>query len=353
MAPKHKALRFLVALGLLAAPAWSAAASASASEPKLPGPSQPSVQAVAPKPEHGYWQIEATPGESVRLGALVRNAGSTRATFALGATGAGTGSTTGVGYTLGSGPTTSWLTGLPTSVTLGPGKSELVHATLTVPPSAKAYQYVGGIEALGAAAAHTGRSKVEIAQRDAAVVAWVVTVGSPKTEKIVFGKPVVRGAAAPEVVFPASNVGQVLWAPQVSLAVQAGTCHKAVPTGHGAGRGTSHASQDILSVTRQWDTTVPGTSWGYPVYLQAALAPGAYCAVEQTVPGQPQYRTFVVTSEQHRSETASPGAAHVRTVGASNGAPWLLLTLVAVLAILLILVLAGLLWRSTKHAKGP
>ena len=350
----HKTLAALLLTVVAYAPTWVAAPSALASEPKLPGPSQPSVQAVAPKPEHGYWQIEATPGEIVRLEALVRNAGSARATFALGATGAGTGSTTGVGYTLGTGPTSSWLTGLPASVTLGPGESALVHATLTVPPSAKvAYQYVGGIEALGAAATHSGRSKVEIAQRDAAVVAWVVTVGSPKTKKIVFGKPGVRGAAAPEVVFPASNVGQVLWAPQVSLAVRAGPCRKTVRAGHGAGRGTSRASHDLLSVTRQWSTTVPGTSWGYPVYLQAALAPGAYCAVEQTVPGQPQYRTFVVTSEQHRSETASPGEAHVRTVGTSNGAPWLLLALAAALAILLILVLVVLLWRSTKHAKGP
>jgi hypothetical protein len=331
-------------------PAWGAAGASPV--PKLPGPGpQPSVRALAPAPTDGYWQFRAAPGETLRLTAMVGNAGTAPGTFTLGATGAGTGSTTGVGYTLASGPTASWVSGLPQSVSLPPNKGVVVHAILHVPATVQPnYQYVGGIEALGAATAH-GKGRVEIAQRDAAVVAWVVTVGSPRVYKVAFGRPVVTGGPAPELVFPARNVGQLLWAPRVTFAVRGGACQ---------GRGPHHgkawlAGQELLSVTRQWGTTVPGTAWAYPVYMPAALAPGTYCAIEQTVPGSPQYETFAVTPKQHHQETSSPGAVHMPTVGTAQPRQpvWLVPTLAAG-ATVVVLSIGALGWQIlAKRPKRP
>ncbi|GEM_PF-3860542 len=317
-------MRRIVAMTLCVVLGWSSVADAAV--PTLPGPSQPSVRAIAPTPHAGYWQVRAAPGQRVRLVVMVRNAGRRQATFQLGATGAGTGPTTGVGYTLGTGPTAGWLVGLPTSVTLGPGQAKTISATLVVPHWARVpYQYVGGVEALGAASVPPKAARVRIAERDAAVVAWVVTVGAPRVRRIAFGTPRVGGGPAPHVDFPATNTGQVLWAPQVSLSVRLGPCGRPGPA--------------LVSVVRQWGVTVPGTSWTYPLPLNAALAPGHYCALEQALGGPVEERAFVVTPSQHRAETSSPGEAKVATVGGPKQTNWLVSGLVLLVAVLLLAVL--------------
>jgi hypothetical protein len=309
----------------------------------LPGPSQPSIRAVSPRPSGGYWQLRLAPGQAVELAALVANAGKSVGTFRLGATGAGTGPTTGVGYTLGAGLTASWLTGLPTRVTLQPGQGVVVHAKLRVPPSAKpSFQYVGGLEALGAASTPVvGKHKasVSIAQRNAAVVAWVVTTGAPKKAVISFGMPQVGASSLPAIVFPAANTGQVLFAPKVLLSVRAGAC------GPRLGRLE-------VSTTRQWLTTVPGTSWAYPVYLGSVLPAGTYCAVERALPGRAQERTFRVSRKQQRVESQSPGLAHVLPPPVAAGPSiWLLLgvALLATLVVLLLVLLSVALSRDGRR----
>lgn len=275
----------------------------SASPLPLPGPSQPSIRPLSPAPVKGYWQLQVRPGERVPLRAEVRNVGQVRATFRVLATGAGTSSGTGVGYPAG-GPTASWLHTTTTRVSVVPGAGVLVHATLTVPENAKPGQYVGGLEALGAAGKPSAKGRVEIAQRDASVVAWVVTVGQPHVDRITWGRPSVSAAAGPEIQFPARNTGQLLWGPKVNLALRTGSC--------------GQPGKLLMAVTRQWAMTVPGTSWAYPVPLSAALPPGRYCASERAGAGQPARQTLEVTPAQHHHEVSSPGAAHVHTAVVST-----------------------------------
>jgi hypothetical protein len=213
----------------------------------------------------------------------------------------------------------------------------MVHATLVVPSDAATpYQYIGGLEALGLAATPSGRRKgnVSIAQRDAAVVAWVVTVGTPTAEAISFGTPVVRATVAPEVDFPSSNVGQGIYAPKVDLSVYSGAC--TVP---------AEAGKPLFSTTRQWGATVPGTSWSYPVYVGSVLVAGTYCAVEQTVPGQPTDNTFTVSQKQQKTETTTPGLPKITQPAHSTSSNSMLLVVVALALIIIALLLLLLLRR--------
>lgn len=304
---------------------------AGASPPALPGPSQPSIRPISPHPVKGYWQLHATPGEHFQLAAVVRNVGKTQATFQVLPVGAGTSSGTGVGYPL-AGPTTSWLHVGTTSVSVAPGAGVVVHATLTVPVHLRPGQYVGGLEALGAAGAPSAKGRVQIAQRDASVVAWVVTVGRPSRDRIAWGRPYVTAAAGPALAYPARNAGQLIWAPKVQLALQAGTC------------GTR--GKLLMTANRQWAATVPGTSWAYPVPLSAALGPGRYCASERAGEQPAQHEVFVVTPAQHHHEVSSPGAAHIRTAVVSSSFPVAIVAaLGAIVGALLVLVLGLLLRR--------
>lgn len=301
--------------------------------PKLPGPSQPSVVPLAPKPKGGYWQLEAKPGETVHLSAEVRNVGPHTATFQVLPVSAGTSSGTGVGYPV-DGPTASWLRVVgQDTVTLRPGAGVVVHAILTVPRQARTRQYVGGLEALGAASAGS-KGRVSIRQRDASVVAWVATVGHPTRDWVTFGRPVVTAGAGPEVQFRATNSGQRLWAPKVHLSLQAGPCGR--------------PGKVLVSVSRKWSVTVPGTSWAYPLPLSAALGPGRYCGVEQAGSQPPAREVVVVTPAQHHHEVSSPGAAHVRTVKVSSFPVAIVIAIGGLIVLLLGAVLVLLLRRPRR-----
>lgn len=304
-----------------------------------PPASGPGLVAVSPAPVHGYWQVTAHPGQKIPLTARVANSGKAAATYDVLSEGAGTGTGTGIGY--GPGPTSSWLSGQLGPVTMAAHGRRLVHLVLTVPATAATGQYVGGLEVLGAAGPPTshGANRVSIASRSAVVIAWVVTVGHPTVNRVSFAGPEITAGKYPEVVYRATNTGQRLWAPRVGLSVYAGACP---PSGH-----------LVFTATRQWLTTVPGTSWTDQVDLRSALPVRQYCAVE-ALPGQPrQVDTFAVTPAAHKAQAHAPGAVKVSAPAQPSSSLWLaiVLAVVAVLALLALNVVA-IFARRSRVAKS-
>jgi hypothetical protein len=316
-------------LGVIAF-ALAVLAAASPASAVQPPASVPSIRALSPPPSGGYWQLRLSPGQRVSLSARVTNVGAATATFMLVPVTGATGPGTGVGYHPG-GVEAAWVTGLPGSVTLSPRSSEVVHATLSVPKGVPPAQYVGGIEALAPAGSPTQHGRISISSRAAAIVAWVATVGQPQRRAIrLLGAQVAPGLT---LQLSAANTGQLLFAPRVRLGVVRGSC----------------ASNDtvVVPVVRQWLTTVPSTTFTYPVPLSAPLPPGRYCAVA-TVAGEPTQRiAFTVTGVQRRSETEGVPPARVR-VPVSQGVP--IIVVIAVLTAAIAVASAG--FVAGKRRRG-
>jgi hypothetical protein len=305
----------------------TASSPASAAQPVAP---VPSIRAVNPSPQGGYWQLRLSPGQRVQLAARVTNVGVTSATFALMPVTGATGPGTGVGYRPG-GLEAAWVSGLPASVTLSPHGSALVHATLAVPNGARPAQYVGGLEALAPAGAPTQHGRISISSRAAAVVAWVVTVGEPRRRAIrLLGAQVAPGLT---LQLSAANTGQLLFAPRVRLGVVRGSC--------------ASDNAVVVPTIRQWLTTVPNTIFTYPLALDAPLPPGRYCLLAD-VPGEPTQRVvFTVTGAQRRSETQGVPPAKVR-VPVSQGVP--IIVVIAVLTAAIAATVAG--FVAGKRRRG-
>ena len=211
-----------------------------------------------------YFVYDAVPGQTSQDAVLVRNSGSQAGTVRLAAVDSTTGETSGAVYLASDAPrqaVATWLTLSQTTFTLGPGAEQEVSFTLTVPASAGAGQYLGGLVAEDAAPpVSSAGGAVQVQLQSRAVTAVQVNLPGPVVEDVAVTGITAGGAQGyQQLQLGLRNDGTTLVKPTGTLTV------------------TDQTGQERQHLTLSLDTFLPHTAIQYPVLVQhQALGAGTY-----------------------------------------------------------------------------
>lgn len=303
---------------------------------------------------HGYFEYTASSGAVIQAAAVVDNAGGSQATYLVSGVDGFTSPASGVVFgnrqipfrdgPLGNGEfgAGTWITLDRSQVTLNPGQSATVNATVSVPPGVHAGDWVGGIIAENPTAAAPGQgSGSTIAIKEATAIAVVVHVpGTASPGSIFLGQPTIRVVSTADFLdIPLRYTGDVLVKPVFSFKIADATGHV------------------VYQHSGRFDTFVPHTTIVYEIRLPVVLGPGDYTFTGTAGPdGHPQTFTYPI----HLGQAPSTGPPHQTTPGTipftgwwPGGPAWAQLLVVVLPALLLILLLILAWRRRCTHCGRP
>lgn len=237
-------------------------------------PPTPQLAAVSPGP-HGYFEYQASPGQTVGGSVRVVNPGPGPATFDVYPVDGMTSPATGVVYSARGqklAAAGSWMKVSPGTVTLAPGASQVVHFSVTVPPSPFPGNHVAGVAAENPAGAASqqgsaGGAGVALKVNTRVVVAVVVTVPGLSGVAMALGRPAIgeQNGTSQFLSIPMDDTGELLFKPRLMAAV------------------TSCTGAQEATIDRQLDTFVPRTSIDYRWSLAPKVLPSGCYRVRASV----------------------------------------------------------------------
>lgn len=263
--PGHRFVALVLLVGSMVAGLSAPGAAGAALRPPGGVVLQPADGAGNPINNPGYFDLNAAPGTSTQLHALVGNITSKKVSISVVPVDASSGVYGGVSYNLPQQPRRgvgAWIRQSAGRVRVASGQAALIALTVHVPSGTRPGQYVGGLTAFVPIQRARGgtrrRGAIQVQVRR--VVAIVVTVPGPRYGR--FGVQTVTAQGRPDayyVIAHLRNTGTMLLAAQGNLWVWRFGQRKAIIAAH-------------LTI----GTTVPHTDINYPVHWARRPPPGTY-----------------------------------------------------------------------------
>jgi hypothetical protein len=250
-----------VALAAGSAATPGTAASGASTFALIPQHYDPSLKA-----SKSYFVAVERPGQTYTNSIRISNLGKQTGTALLYAVDATTGATSGAVYLDRTKPRRgvgAWITLGARSVTLAPGKSEIVPVTVHVPAGTAPGDHLGGIVAENEAlTSSSGKGALQIKIRHLTIAAMLVQVPGKAPARMQIGGVIAGGQHGYQYVYVhLKNAGAVATKPTGRLLI------------------SDASGKDVASRALTLDTFLPGTTIDYPVLLPAqALSPGNYKA---------------------------------------------------------------------------
>jgi hypothetical protein len=309
------------------------------------GSAQFSLRPVASDPTAAYFVFNLQQSATIQSQVRVTNTGTARGSVALYPVDATTGQTSGVVYLSRGEPRTdvgAWVTVGTQQLTLDPGQSQTVAFTLTVPPSVRPGQHVGGLvgENLAIQEGSPSNGGVQINIQHLSIVAVQVNLPGQQAQRLEATRIQAGGEHGYQtLLLSLRNAGTQMLKPSGTLQV------------------TDTTGRQLKRMTLTLDTFLPQTAIDYPVYVDGqALGPGHYKGALSLTYGDPQQplnRTFdfQITSSDVQQVFGSKPPNTPPGIGREAGG---LLVVMGSLALLLLTGLgASLLFVPGLRARAP
>lgn len=295
--------------------------------------------------QRGFFEMNLGPGQSASDTVVVTNQGTAPETLAISPSTGVTAPNSGDAYTGYFKPcfgTGCWVSGLPSSVTLGPGQSQTIPFTLTVPGGTAVKQYLAGITIQPAQTPQpqqvggNGRASAQAIIIHQVNIGVAVTVGD-------------LASMTTSITIPNVKVSMVGNTPRLNVGVQ--NTGQTFFQGPGSASCTGGGNQATLPFTV--DTVLPGESATLPVNAPE-FAPGTSITCSVSIGfGQGQSATWhgpIVIPSTTPTTIIKTGPNSYAAVPLSKGIPAWAYALFAVGGVILILLIV-LLWIMVRRKR--